>query len=118
MTEVQTDSDLDGGTLDVERGDVGQVVSRWVAVEGSSSSAWLWRQNHGGAGWGRSRRRRGRSWFLTQHGDKQKLHRGKSEERSNCWCVCVFIQLTTAVFTLMGRNSFAFGFNVEFFTCL
>lgn len=91
MTEVQTDSDLDGGTLDVERGDVGQVVSRWVAVEGSSSSSWLWRQNHGGAGWGRSGRRRGRSWFLTQHGDKQKLQRGKSEERSNCWCVCVCV---------------------------
>lgn len=51
---------LDGVSLQGDGGDVGQVVSRWAAVDGSSS--WLsWRrEDHRGARRGRSRRGRGR----------------------------------------------------------
>lgn len=47
---------LNGVSLDVEGGHIGQVVSRWAAVDGTTS--WLsWRlKNQGGAGGSRSRR--------------------------------------------------------------
>lgn len=54
---------LDGVSLQGDGGDVGQVMSRWAAVNGSST--WLtWRgEDHRGARRGRSRRGRGRRRF-------------------------------------------------------
>lgn len=85
--EGERDSNLDWVPLDVDGWDVGQVVSRWVAVDGSSS--WLsWTgQNHRGAGGVRSRRGGGRRRLLSQHKRKKHCQRGEVSFTNTTWQV-------------------------------
>ncbi len=71
--KLQRDSNLDGVSLDVDGGDVGQVVSRWVVVDGSSSGLPWRRQNHRVAGGRRSGRGGGRCRLLSQHRERNSI---------------------------------------------
>lgn len=112
-------SDLDLVSLDVQGGHVGQVVSRGVVVDGASPWLSLGGQNQRGARRGWPRRGGGRCRLLSQHQERNIVRKILNIWlKSKCEWFCVCYKLTWTIFTFMGWNSFAFGFNVEIFICL